>query len=182
GLNFLKTPAHLPRLKKQYFENAYSALAYEGDVLDWVHQYKYYRQFHFVPSMGALLFQLELEWERYDAITYVPLHWRRQWMRGFNPAHLLADQITKKTGLALVHALKKTKHTKPQAKMDGEERLQNIKDVFGLSKNALRQINGKNLLLIDDVLTTGSTANECAKVLKNAKAKTVAVLTLARAL
>ena len=182
SLNFLKIPAHFPRLKKQYFDSAHSALAYERPVLDWVHQYKYHRQFHFVPPMTAFLLQTGLEWTSYDAIAYVPLHWWRQFRRGFNPAHLLADQVAKKTKIPLLHLLTKTKRTSPQAKMDGEARLENVKDVFALSKNAAHQSALKNILLIDDVLTTGATANECAKVLRKSGAKRVDVLTLARAL
>ena len=66
--------------------------------------------------------------------------------------------------------------------MDGEARLENVKDVYALSKNAAHQSALKNILLIDDVLTTGATANECAKVLRKSGAKRVDVLTLARAL
>ncbi len=181
-LLFLKTPAHLPRLDKQYFDEAHSAVGYEGSVLDWVHQFKYHRQFHLIPALIDLMLQNPVDFQKYEAMTYVPLHWRRRWRRGFNPAHLLADTLAKKRGVPILHVLKKTRGTKPQAKMDAAARLQNVKNAFACLKNRIPFAKEKTLLLIDDVLTTGATVNECAKVLKKAGAKRVDVLTLARAL
>ncbi|MDO8527511.1 MAG: ComF family protein [Deltaproteobacteria bacterium] len=181
-LNFLKVEAHLPKIGKKYFEEAWSVVAYEPPVLDWIHQYKYHRQFHLGPALSDLFLKLDLPWKKYDAIVPVPLHWWRQVRRGFNPSHLLAHQLAQKTGRPLWHCLKKKKSTPPQAKLSSEERLKNMKDVFTPRLKMKTQIKKSRLLLVDDVLTTGSTANECARVLMKMGAAQVDVLTLARPL
>lgn len=181
-LHFLKIPAFLPKLTKTYFDEAHSALAYEGVVLDWVHQYKFYKKFYFIPSFTFFLMQADLSWENYEGILFVPMHWRRRLLKGFNPSHYLGHSVAKNIGKPLLPALKKLKSTKPQTKLSAIERLKNVRGSFVLKKNFRQRVHKKTLLLVDDVLTTGATVNECAKVLLKAGAKKVDVLTLARPL
>jgi len=182
NLHFLETPAFCPALKKRHFENAFSKLAYEGLILDLIHQYKYHRQFHLIPLFAEILSRAKLDWGHYDAFAYVPIHWWRRLHRGFNPGHFLTHALSKKTGLPVWSVLKKHRPTKPQTKLSREERLENVRESFSVSTSARKQLKERTLLLMDDVLTTGATVNECAKVLKNVGAKRVDVLTLARAL
>lgn len=178
-LNFLKTPAHLPYLKKKYFGEAYSALAYEGKVHDWVHQYKYRRRWEVGRELAALLLKTPLDWKNVDALVPVPLHWRRLLRRGFNPSHFLAQALGKKVGKPVRHLLQRKKATPQQTKLSREARLQNVAGAFKIFRKTFSQ---QRLLLIDDVLTTGATVNECARILTGAGAAHVDVLTLARAL
>lgn len=181
-LNFLRTAATTPGLKKVYFDAAYSVLAYEGKVHDWVHQFKYFRQFYLGRVFSYWLAQSKLDWSSFDAITPVPLHfWKHLW-RGFNPAALLAYALAKRIQKPFWPLLQKKKYTPPQTKLAREARLANVKGTFALGKKHRATIKDKKLLLMDDVLTTGATVNECAKVLKKAGAESVLVLTLARRL
>lgn len=181
-LNFLQTPAHLPHLERAYLDAAHSVLAYEGRVLDWVHQFKYQRKFYVGKNLSALLAGHAAADDAWNAIVPVPLHWRRRIRRGFNPAHFLAEPLSRRHRIPLWHALKKRRATKPQTSLSQKERLTNVQGVFALAGGFDTRIKGKRLLLIDDVLTTGSTVNACAKILKQAGAEQVVVLTLARAL
>lgn len=108
----------------------------------------------------------------------VPLHWTRQNTRGFNQAALVSSLIAKKTGLQYKEILKRSRNTKPQVRKDAYERRENIKNAFSL--NTVYNIQNTNVLLIDDVWTTGSTLKECCYVLKKGRAKQVWALTLAR--
>lgn len=181
-LHFLSTPAHFPSLKKYYFETAHSPIAYQGLSLELIHRYKYHRQFYLIPLFVHLLESTALDWNRYDAFAYVPSHWWRRLRRGFNPSHLLAHALAKKVDKPICHALKKSKRTEPQAKLSKEERLENVKETFFIPPDQKSKVADKTILLIDDVVTTGSTINECARALKKSGAEKVDVLTLARAL
>lgn len=184
ALNFLKTPAHLPKLSKQYFDAAYSAVAYEGELLQWVARFKYHQQFYVGRELASLLIQAPVDFQKYDFFVPVPLHWRRQFRRGFNHSHFLAHSLGKKTCKPVATFLKRIRFTPAQAKLTSEERLKNIQGAFALNAFAIRakNIREKSILLIDDVLTTGATVNACAKVLHQAGAKHIDILTVARAL
>ena len=114
-----------------------------------------------------------------DLIMPVPLSYRRLLRRGYNQSALLARLLSKQTHIeADVFNLKKTKHTKPQSSLLGNARLKNVKNVFEVKNKD--KVKGKRIVLIDDVLTTGATLAECAKVLLKAGAKSVDTLTVAR--
>lgn len=181
-LHFLKTPAFLPDLKVKYFDEAFSCLAYEGLTLEWIHQFKYGRKFYLVKSLGHFLHRQNLDWDQYDFLMFVPLHWWRLMRRGFNPSHFLAFELKKRIKKLIFTCLKRASLRPPQTKLSKEERLKNVQGSFSLSKKFLPKIKAKKFLLMDDVLTTGATVNECARVLKKAKAAKVDVLTVARTL
>jgi len=111
-----------------------------------------------------------------QAITYVPLSSEKLADRGFNQARLLATFLGRKVDLPVIKTLRKTKVTSPQAELGRKERLVNVRDCF----DVIRPISVDSILLVDDVFTTGSTVNECSKVLKLGGAKRVFVATLAR--
>jgi len=117
-------------------------------------------------------------------ITWVPLHWRRQAQRGYNQSELLARGIGERIGLEVKNILVKKKSTKRQAELSGEKRRKNLKSVFQL-KNGVDLSNLGNLrnlvfIIVDDVCATGSTLNECGRVLKRAGAKEVWGLVVCR--
>jgi ComF family protein len=114
----------------------------------------------------------------WDAVVPVPLHWRRRWRRGFNQAEVLALAVGRQHGLAVLRrSLTRTRATPPQ-QGDEASRRRNVRDAFVVRRVA--RIAGKRLLLVDDVFTTGATANACAAALLAAGASAVGVLTLAR--
>ncbi|MFQ3574132.1 MAG: phosphoribosyltransferase family protein [Thermodesulfovibrionales bacterium] len=117
--------------------------------------------------------------EDIELITPVPLHKSRLLQRGFNQSANIAYHLAKIKGLPYKHdIIKKTQNTPPQSLMQREERLKNIKGKFEVRDN--RSIDGKTILLFDDVVTTSATVNECAKMLKKAGARSVYVLSVAR--
>ena len=158
------------------FDAAYCFGAYEGVLRELIHLYKYGRVRTLARPLGALLAAALPREERFDAVTPVPLHWRRQWQRGFNQSELLARTIARRCGIPVLRALKRERPTVAQAGLSNTGRRQNVAAAF----RPRRTVEGKRILLVDDVMTTGSTAAACAMALKRAGAAKVALLTVAR--
>jgi ComF family protein len=114
----------------------------------------------------------------FDLIVYAPISRRRRNERGYNQAKLLAQELSQQYGKPVINALIKKRHTKTQVGLRRIDRLDNLSGAFEV-KNGL-ELKGKKILLIDDVLTTGATLDECAKVLKSAGARQVWGAVLAR--
>jgi ComF family protein len=161
------------------FDAAYCYGSYEGALRELIHLYKYGRVQTLAKPLGDLLAAALPREERFDAVTPVPLHWRRQWQRGFNQSELLARTMAARCGIPVVPALRRVRATLTQAGLSNTRRRQNVDTAFECRRGA-RALAGKRILLIDDVLTTGSTAAACARVLKRAGAAKVALLTVAR--
>ena len=117
----------------------------------------------------------------YDVVIPVPLHWRRLWWRGFNQAALLAAQLAARLDLPLdATSFVRTRFTNPQTARHHDERVRNVRRAFKVIRPD--RVAGKRVLLVDDVMTTGATVDECARVLVRAGAASVDVFTLARVL
>jgi competence protein ComFC len=116
--------------------------------------------------------------DQIDILVPVPLHKRRLAERGFNQAEEIAKILAMELQLPLENMLIRKKSTKQQAKLQKDERIKNIKNAFALKDVAT--LKGKNILLVDDVFTTGSTLDESARILKEAGAERVKAFTLAR--
>jgi competence protein ComFC len=161
------------------FDAAYCFGSYEGTLRELVHLYKYGRiQTLSRPLADFLAAALPLD-ERFDAVTPVPLHWRKQWQRGFNQSELLAQAIARRRGVPVVRALRRVRFTQTQAGLSNTERRKNVAAAFQ-RRRAARTLAGRRVLLVDDVMTTGATAAACARVLKQAGAAGVVLLTVAR--
>jgi ComF family protein len=118
-----------------------------------------------------------LAWQP-DAVVPVPLHWRRRWVRGFNQSALLAVAVARSLNVPCRSRwLRRSRYTPKQSQMSPAERRENVKGAFAARPRS--ELRGKSILLIDDVLTTGSTASEAAKALKQAGAGKVLVAVLA---
>lgn len=116
-----------------------------------------------------------------DLIVPVPLHPRRLWQRRFNQSALLAQALASASGKEfLPEALVRLRHTVPQKGMNRSERKNNVRGAFCANGRYAGNIAGKNILIVDDVFTSGATLNECARTLKRAGASDVFVLTIAR--
>jgi len=119
-----------------------------------------------------------LEGQEFDAIVPVPLHSKRLREREFNQAALLAAEVARVANIPVRDVLLRARYTGTQTALDRTARRQNLRNAFSLRKNA--DVTDQNLLLIDDVLTTGSTLDACAAVLLEQGAESVRALTLAR--
>ncbi len=113
-----------------------------------------------------------------DIVTYVPLHPKRKAERGFNQAEKIAEIISTKIGMPLLSTLARSRNTGRQARLDKEERLKNIEGAFVIKDTIL--VEGKSILLVDDVYTTGSTMKECGKLLVNSGNNKIFGFTIAR--
>lgn len=171
--------------KKPKFTKARSIGVYEGILRDAVHKFKYNGKTSLAKPLGLFMAErvssiFSRKAEAFLVIP-VPLHKKRLKERGFNQSLLLARGIAEIHHIPLDYLnLKRIRYTEPQINLKGEERLKNIRGAFAV-ENA-RIFKNQEILLIDDVYTTGATVAECTKVLKKSGAKGVFVLTLARAL
>jgi ComF family protein len=166
-----------------HFESAVAAYRSRGLVRKLVHQFKYGHQRHLRHPLGEWLRETmrdpRLRDRHFDLIVPVPLHPARERERGFNQATLLAELLARQVAVPLRAALERIRYTTTQTAYDRTERMENLHDAFRLRKNMnVRQLH---VLLIDDVLTTGSTLSECARILKEGGAISVHAATAARA-
>ncbi len=166
-----------------HFDAAVASYRSRGIVRKLVHEFKYGQQRHLRHPLAAWLAEtlhdVRLRDRHFDLIVPVPLHPARERERGFNQALLLAEELSRIASLPLRCVLDRIRYTTTQTAYDRAERMENLHDAFRLRKNA--DVRGLRVLLIDDVLTTGSTLSECARVLKAAGAISVYAATAARA-
>jgi ComF family protein len=161
------------------FDAAYSFGFYDGVLRQLIHLYKYRKVRTLDGPLGDLLLRALPRDEAFDCVTPVPLHWRQRWQRGFNQADLLARRIALHTGIPRTSLLRRLRSTASQASLSNTGRRRNVAAAFACHRPD--RAVGRKILLIDDVMTTGSTAAACALALKRAGAARVALLTLARA-
>lgn len=165
-----------------HFDTARAPFLYEGAVRDLIHRFKYGRMTHLRKPLALLMLE---GFARFEAvvpshlIVPVPLHSSRLRQRGFNQAVLLGSLLSRRLSLPLeANALVRTRPTEPQIELPALERRLNVKGAFTVTRPAA--VAGKRVLLLDDVMTTGSTLDECAQVLKKAGAAEVMAITVAR--
>ncbi len=164
------------------YNRARSVAVFEGILKHMIHALKYGDRHEGIKLFG--------KWMTYagrdilndaDLIIPVPLSQRRLWARRFNQSALLANAIGKNTKIQVDYlSLKRKKHTTTQVGLTRKQRAKNVSGAFSIPAKALPQIAGKNIVLVDDVLTTGATIHACTKTLLKAKAARIDILTLAR--
>lgn len=171
------------RKKKLQFLDSFAAVwYYEGNVRKSILRYKFHHASFYAPAYGRVLAEKlrEEELKGYDLLTWVPVSPLRKLIRGYDQVQLLARHTGKELEIPVVPTLGKIRHNRPQS---------------GIREDAVRRANvlgayrvlhpetvcGKRILLLDDILTTGSTAGECARMLKTAGAKEVHCAALAAA-
>jgi ComF family protein len=164
------------------YERARAAVCFDETARVLVHALKYGDRLDLAPMMGRWMANAGRELTREaDLLVPVPLHWRRQWARRFNQSALLADVIAKASGLKVAHrALRRLKATPQQVGLARTERAVNVRGAFGVPKGRRREVEGRRLILVDDVLTSGATLEACTKALERAGAVHVDVLVFAR--
>lgn len=158
-----------------------SAAVYDGTVREMIHQFKYRGQRHIgelLADIMLLAFEQYYNQSAIDLLVPVPLHDERLAERGFNQSLNLCRRIADKKHIPIADVLVRTHATRKQSKKAKWERTRSMRGVFQCAKQDA--VQGKRVLLVDDVYTTGATADACAAALRSAEAAAVYVLTMAR--
>ena len=171
-------------VRRPAFTHCRSLGLYDGVLRDAIHQFKYRDRPQMAAPLGVLLAAYarsqaaDLNRLQFDALLPMPMHPIRRRLRGYNQSERLAQIVGAELSLPLLSdALTRTRPTRPQVGLAGEDRRRNLLGAFAVRRP--EAVQGKTVLLIDDVMTTGSSLHECALVLKASGAKAVYALTLA---
>ncbi len=143
-----------------------------------VHLFKYGGVRPLAGTFGKFLALALPREAAFDVIVPMPLHWLKQWQRGFNQSDVLAREIGKKWNVPVRNLVRRKRATLPQAGLTNAKRRANMQGAFKMTRG--KPLAGMRVLLVDDVVTTGATASACARVLKRAGAAHVSLLALAR--
>ena len=178
---------HAPAFSKENFRFSFVARwtaiwYYKDAVRASLLRYKFYHRRSYVPAYTRLLAQklIDTGMDRPDFLVYVPISRRRKWKRGYDQVALIAEALSKELDLPLLRALQKIRHTPPQSGLkSAPERRANVLGAYRVI--CPQKIAGKHLLLLDDIVTTGATASECARMLTLAGAAEVSFAALAAA-
>jgi competence protein ComFC len=162
-----------------YFDRAMSVFEFSGIIQAALYKLKYDGERETASSLGILMARkLSLTKWNIDIIVPVPLHNDRHSERGFNQSYLLAEIIGRERSIDVSDKiLLRGKYTKSQTTLSKFERIHNVRGAFEINDNIV--VNGRSILLIDDIMTTGATLNECSRILKENGAKQVYCLTAA---
>lgn len=169
-------------LNKNFTKHAY-VFKYEGKIRNLIIDYKFNEKSYLCELFVKFLIKNKKICrflETYDIIMPVPIHKKRKAQRGYNQSALIARKLAEKFEKLQIEEnnLEKQKNTIEQSKLTKKQRIENAKNVYKI--NNKEKIKNKSVILIDDIYTTGSTANECAKVLKENGAKNIVIITIAK--
>ncbi|WP_338694659.1 ComF family protein [Bradyrhizobium sp. 26S5] len=164
------------------YQRARAAVRYDDVARTLVHALKYQDRTDLAPTMGRWMARAGKELlEEADMLVPVPLHWRRGWSRRYNQSGALAKVIARQSGVKMVsEALRRIRATEQQIGLSRKDRASNVQGAFGVAAERKADIQGRRVILVDDVLTSGATVDACARALLRAKASQVDVLVFAR--
>ena len=169
------------KLKLPYLAHWSALWYYEGTVRKSILRFKFHGARSYAEIYGRqLAMKLLSDNVDFDILTWVPISRLRRWRRGYDQVQLIAEAVGRELGVPPISTLAKIRHNRPQSRLgNAPQRRANVMGVYTLSGKA--QIQGKRILLLDDILTTGATAGECARVLLTAGAKEVSCAAVAAA-
>ena len=168
--------------KPEFISLCASPLWFQGEVRESIHRYKFSDRSCYAATYARLMAQCVSDHlaDRFDLISWVPLSAKSLKKRGYDQAELLAKGIAQELGEGALCTLRKVRNTRVQSGLtEDAERRANVLGAYEITEIA--QIEGKRILLVDDVITTGSTLSECARMLRTYGAADVVCVTLARA-
>ncbi len=166
------------RSGRRGFDACYAYGSYHAELRHLIHVFKYERVESLAQPLSTWMLRALPRHTGFDAITPVPMHWWKRFGRGFNQATLLSTELSRRTGIPVADVLRRPRLNQIQAGLAVSARRRNATASFDLC--SARSVQDKRILLVDDVFTTGATATACARLLKQAGADYVAVLTIAR--
>ncbi len=166
--------------KHYSFDSNHSCFYYNDTAASVVKNFKYSGRKYYAKHIAKLMFDNFDGFSKIDKFVYVPISDKKLSSRGFNQADLISKEISKLTGIPVLDALSKDEAKHSQAGLSRTERLKNLAGTFHLKDKVSSELKNKNILIIDDVFTTGTTLSECAKEINRAKPKSVITLTFAK--
>ncbi|NRA73518.1 MAG: ComF family protein [Rickettsiales bacterium] len=178
GKGSLCAPCHQ---NNPYFDKAFTIFKYSAVSKSLIFKLKYNDQLHIAYFFAQLIANKLQNFYEYRFIVPVPLHPRRIRERLYNQSAILGSHVAKLARLEFLPSiLSKKRYDVPQSQLSRDRRKKNVLNSFVIAEDYINCIKGKNIILIDDVYTTGSTVNECSKVLKKAGCNKILVVTIAR--
>jgi len=164
------------------YARARAAVRYDDVARTLVHALKYQDRTDLAPAMGRWMARAGRELlDEADVLVPVPLHWRRAWGRRYNQSGALARVIARQSGVRVAtEALRRVRPTQQQIGLSRSQRASNVQGAFKVTEARRSEIQGRRVVLVDDVLTSGATTDACARALLRAKAASVDVLVFAR--
>lgn len=172
----------ITKMQNKYFDYLFCALKYEGIIREKILLYKFFENSYLYKTFAKIIIKNKKIYgflKLYDIIISVPMYKNKKAVRGYNQSELIAKEIAKQMDLSFEKdVLIKQKNTKVQSTLTGKQREENIKGAFAITNS--ESIKNKKVILIDDIYTTGSTVNECSKVLKQAGTQEICVVTIAK--
>lgn len=168
-------------IKLPYLAQYHALWYYEGTVRSSLLRFKFRNARSYAECYGRMIaMRLLQSRDSFDVLTWVPISRLRKWRRGYDQVELIANAAGRELGITPVRTLKKVRHNPPQSGLaNAPERRANVLGVYRVK--VPQQIAGKRILLLDDIVTTGATASECARVLLTAGAKEVSCFAVAAA-
>ncbi|MCD1147259.1 ComF family protein [Peptoniphilus sp. KCTC 25270] len=164
-----------------FLSDVYITFLYQNLTQEWIQKMKFQEGKYLAKIFGNFMTEsllLQGGHRKIDAIAYVPMTKNKERIRGYNQGKLLAEEIGRNLNIPILHVLKKKRENKDQIGLTGQERTENVRDVFSCEEN----LEGRRILLVDDVFTTGATLSSCGKVLMESGAEEVFGLVIAKAL
>lgn len=146
-----------------------SALPYRGEFRETLHRYKFKNEYGLSKQIGRLMASIVTDGRNFDAVAWSPMSKKKKKLRGYDQSELLAKTVAKQLGIPCLPLLEKIRETDTQHELSRADRAENIRKAYRASAAA----GGKNIILIDDIVTTGATLCECAAELYSAGAKGV---------
>lgn len=168
--------------KNKYFDECFYLFKYQGQIRHIIIDYKFQEKSYLYKTFSKIILKNKKACgflKKYDIIVAVPIHKKRKNKRGYNQTELITRDIAKKINIEFKsNLLIKSKNTIPQSKLNKIDRIKNVQNAFLVNKKI--DIKNKNIVIIDDIYTTGSTLNECSKILKHAGANKIGIFTIAK--
>jgi len=168
--------------QEKYFNKHLYLFKYEEIIREKIIDYKFNEDIYLYKTFSRIILnnkEMCKEFKKYNMVIPIPIHKKRKQMRGYNQSELIIKELSKQLNFKFdSNLLYKKNNVIEQSKLNKSERIRNVRNVYAIKDKS--KLEGKELLLFDDIYTTGATVNECSKILIKNGAKKVDVLTIAK--